>query len=36
MFWVQDAKSRQDFVLDQMQNEAVKIGTAAMAMPGAF
>ncbi len=35
--WVrmQDAQARQDFVLDQMQKEAVKVGTAAMAMPGA-
>lgn len=32
---MQDAQARQDFVLDQMQREAVKVGTAAMAMPGA-
>lgn len=32
---MQDAQARQDFVLDQMQKEAVKVGTAAMAMPGA-
>ncbi|EIE27253.1 ABC1-domain-containing protein [Coccomyxa subellipsoidea C-169] len=31
---LQDAQARQDFVLDQMQREAVKVGSAAMAMPG--
>ncbi len=31
---MQDTQARQDFVLDQMQKEAVKVGTAAMAMPG--